>query len=267
MQCAVSSEDVQLRHRIEAHAAVADINSEFNLLNANRRRFCATISNNQKADMEAAMRQFMMTVMALAAFGAMAATAQAENQTPSPPTVSRPVTIYARVNGYVAKLIADIGDRVKKDQLLATIDTPILDAQLEAAQAQLNASETEVKVKEAVVDFAKTANDRWQGSHRGLVSDQEREDKKARCYAMAIAQLKAACARVTLDRANVDRFSFLTSYKQVTAPFEGVITDRRVDIGDRVTAGSSTNTTPLYGIAGGGAAGFTVRVAPPAVEP
>jgi multidrug efflux pump subunit AcrA (membrane-fusion protein) len=68
--------------------------------------------------------------------------------------------LYARVNGYVAKWIADIGDRVKKDQVLATIDTPELDAQLEAAQAQLKASEAEVKVKEADVDFAKTTYDR-----------------------------------------------------------------------------------------------------------
>ena len=194
------------------------------------------------------MRQFMLTVTALAAFGAMVVTAQAENQTPSSPTVSRPVTIYARVNGYVAHLIADIGDRVKKDQVLATIATPVLDAQLEAAIAQFEASEAEVKVKEADVDFAKTTDERWQGSPQGVVSEQEREDKKAR-YAMAIAQLKAARARVTLDRANVDRLWFLTSYKQVTAPFEGVVTDRRVNIGDRVTAGSTTNTTPLYGIA------------------
>jgi multidrug efflux pump subunit AcrA (membrane-fusion protein) len=218
------------------------------------------------------MRHFMMTVMALVAFGAMVVTAQAENQTPSPPTVSRPVTIYARLNGYVAKLIADIGDRVTKDQLLATIDAPVLDAQLEAAQAQLKAFEAEVKAKEAVVDFAKTTNDRWQGSPRGVVSEQEREDKKAR-YAMAIAQLKAARARVALDRATVDRLSFLTSYKQVTAPFEGVVTDRRVNIGDRVTSGSTKDNTPLYGIApigadGGAAGGVTVRAAPPkAVEP
>jgi RND family efflux transporter MFP subunit len=157
-------------------------------------------------------------------------------------------TIYARVNGYVAKWIADIGDRVKKDQVLATIDTPELDAQLEAGQAQLKASEAEVKVKEADVEFAKTTYERWQGSPKGVVSDQEREDKKAR-YAVATAQLNAARARVTLDQANVDRLSFLTSYKQVTAPYEGVITDRRVDIGDLVTAGSTTNTTPLYGIA------------------
>jgi hypothetical protein len=67
-----------------------NINSEFSLLNANRRRLYATINNNQKTDREAAMRQFMMTVTALAVFGAMVATAQAENQTPSPPTASHP---------------------------------------------------------------------------------------------------------------------------------------------------------------------------------
>jgi RND family efflux transporter MFP subunit len=157
-------------------------------------------------------------------------------------------TIYARVSGYVAKWIADIGDRVKKDQVLATIDTPELDAQLEAAEAQLKASEAEVTVREADVEFAKTTYDRWQGSPKGVVSDQEREDKKAR-YAAATAQLNASRARVTVDQANVDRLAFLTGYKQVTAPYDGVITERRIDIGDLVTAGSTTNTTLLYGIA------------------
>jgi RND family efflux transporter MFP subunit len=157
-------------------------------------------------------------------------------------------TVYARVSGYVANWIADIGDRVKKDQVLATIDTPELDAQLEAAQAQLKASEAEVKVREADEDFAKTTFERWQGSPKGVVSDQEREDKKAR-YAMATAQLNAARARVTLDQANVDRFAFLTGFKMVTAPYDGVITERRVDIGDLVTASSTANTTLLYGIA------------------
>lgn len=157
-------------------------------------------------------------------------------------------TIYARVSGYVAKWIVDIGDRVKKDQVLATIDTPELDAQLDAAQAQLVASEAEVKVKEAEVDFAKTTYDRWQGSPKGSVSDQEREEKKAR-YAVSVAQLNAARARVTLDQANVSRLTFLTRFKQVVAPYEGVITERRVDIGDLVTAGSTATTTPLYEIA------------------
>jgi RND family efflux transporter MFP subunit len=157
-------------------------------------------------------------------------------------------TIYARVSGYVTNWIVDIGDRVTKDQVLATIDTPELDAQLEAGQAQLTASEAEVKVKEADADFAKTTYDRWQGSPKGVVSDQEREDKKAR-YAVSIAQLNAARARVSLDRANVNRLTFLARFKQVTAPYDGVITQRRVDIGDLVTAGSTTSTTSLYGIA------------------
>lgn len=58
-------------------------------------------------------------------------------------------TIYARVSGYVAKWIVDIGDRVKKDQVLATLDTPELDSQLEAAQHQLAVADAEVKVREA----------------------------------------------------------------------------------------------------------------------
>ena len=64
-------------------------------------------------------------------------------------------TIYARVNGYLGKWFVDIGDRVHKDQVLATIDTPDLDAQLSAAQAQLVAAQAEEKVKEADAEFAK----------------------------------------------------------------------------------------------------------------
>ena len=156
-------------------------------------------------------------------------------------------TIYARVNGYLGKWFVDIGDPVHKDQVLATIDTPDLDAQLAAAQAQLVAAQAEEKVKEADAEFAKTTYERWQGSPKGVVSEQEREDKKAR-YEGGIAQLNAAKARVELDRANVDRLTFLTKFKQVTAPYEGVITERRVDIGDLVTAGSTANTTSLFRI-------------------
>jgi RND family efflux transporter MFP subunit len=156
-------------------------------------------------------------------------------------------TIYARVTGYVARWLVDIGDSVKKDQVMAIIDTPDLDAQLDAAQAQLTASEAEAKVKESDAEFAKTTYVRWQTSPKGAVSDQEREDKKAR-HDSSVAQLNAALARVNLDRANVDRLRYLTRFKEVSAPYDGVITERRIDIGDLVTAGS-TNTTPLFGIA------------------
>jgi RND family efflux transporter MFP subunit len=156
-------------------------------------------------------------------------------------------TIYARVSGYLTSWRVDIGDRVKKNQVLAVIDTPELDAQLEAAKAQLNASEAEVKVREADAEFAKSTYERWQGSARGVVSEQEREDKKAG-NATAQAKLNAAVAKVHLDQSNVDRLTFLTQFKQVTAPYDGVITARRIDIGDLVTAGSTSNTTPLFEI-------------------
>jgi RND family efflux transporter MFP subunit len=156
-------------------------------------------------------------------------------------------TIYARVTGYVARWLVDIGDSVKKDQVMAVIDTPDLDAQLDAAQAQMNASEAEAKVKETDADFANTTYVRWQTSPKGAVSEQEREDKKSR-YESSVAQLNAAVARVNLDRANVERLRYLTRFKEVSAPYDGVITERRIDIGDLVTAGS-TNTTSLFGIA------------------
>lgn len=156
-------------------------------------------------------------------------------------------TIYARVSGYVDKWFVDIGDQVKAGQTLATIDTPELDAELLAAKAKLKASEAQVAVKQAQANFAKTTYDRWRGSPKGVVSEQEREDKKANSTEAA-AELNAAQAQVGLAQADVDRLSAFEQFKQVTAPFDGTIIQRRIDIGNLVTAGSTASTTPLYRI-------------------
>jgi RND family efflux transporter MFP subunit len=157
-------------------------------------------------------------------------------------------TIYARVNGYVAKWLVDIGDHVKKGQLLATIETPELDAELEAARAQLKASEAQVGARKAEAEFSKTTNERWRDSPKGVVSDQEREAKRAD-YESSEARLYAADAQVNLDKSKVDQYSALTEFKQVKAPFDGTITERKIDIGNLVTAGSGSTTTPLYRMA------------------
>ncbi len=141
--------------------------------------------------------------------------------------------IYARVDGYVANWTANIGDHVEKGQVLATIETPDLDAQLMAAKAKLNAAQ-------AQVEFTKSTYERWKDSPKGVVSQQEREAKKAD-YDSAVAQMG-------LDQADVDRYTTLAAFKQVTAPYDGIITERRIDIGNLVTAGSTSNTTPLYRI-------------------
>jgi RND family efflux transporter MFP subunit len=157
-------------------------------------------------------------------------------------------TIYARVNGYVAKWLVDIGDRVKKGQVLATIETPELDAELEAARAQLSTSQAQVKARQAEAEFGKTTNERWRDSPKGVVSEQERESKKAD-YESSVARLYAADAQVNLDKSKVDQYSALKEFKQVKAPFDGTITERKIDVGNLVTAGSGSTTTPLYRMA------------------
>jgi len=157
-------------------------------------------------------------------------------------------TIYARVNGYVAKWQVDIGDHVQKGQVLATIETPELDAELQAARAQLKASQAQVGARRAEAQFSQTTNERWRDSPKGVVSDQERESKKAD-YESAEARLNAGVAQVALDKSKVDQYSALAEFKQVKAPFEGTITERKIDVGNLVTAGSGSTTTPLYRMA------------------
>ena len=119
-------------------------------------------------------------------------------------------TIYARVDGYVGAWNVDIGDHVKKGQVLATIETPDLDAKLAAAQAKVKASSALVVARQADADFAKTTYQRWKDSPKGVVSEQERDAKKA-AYDSAVAQLNEAKAQVGLDQAVVDRYTVLTA--------------------------------------------------------
>ena len=154
-------------------------------------------------------------------------------------------TIYARVNGYVGKWFVDIGDRVKAGQVLALIETPDLDAQLAAARAQLQAGRAQILVRQAETRLSRTTWERWRDSPQGVVSEQEREEKKAD-YESAEARLKSAEADVALDEARINQYAALAAFKKVTAPYDGVVTTRDIDIGNLVTAGSTSTTTPLY---------------------
>jgi RND family efflux transporter MFP subunit len=157
-------------------------------------------------------------------------------------------TIYARVNGYVSKWLADIGDHVQKGQVLAVIETPELDAELQAARAQLKSSQSQVVARQAEAEFSRTTNERWRDSPKGVVSEQERESKKAD-YESAVARLYSANAQVNLDKSKVDQYAALAEFKEVKAPFDGTITERKIDVGNLVTAGSGSTVTPLYRMA------------------
>jgi RND family efflux transporter MFP subunit len=157
-------------------------------------------------------------------------------------------SIYARVSGYVATWVVDIGDHVQTGQLLATIETPELDADFLAAKAKLTAAGAQVKVRQAAAEFAESTYARWRDSPKGVVSEQERDDKRAG-QASSTAELEAARAQVNLARADVERLAAFEQFKRVTAPYAGTITQRRIDIGNLVTAGSAASSTPLYRMA------------------
>jgi RND family efflux transporter MFP subunit len=159
--------------------------------------------------------------------------------------------IYARVNGYLKNWYHDFGAQVKTGDVLAVIDAPDLDGQFAAAKARLNSMNSAVKVREAELEFAKTTYDRWRESPKGVVSVQETMSKKGD-FDSATARLDAAIADVKAAEGDVERLQALQQFKQITAPFDGVVTERNTDIGALINAGSGV---------GGGSGPVLFRVA------
>ena len=136
----------------------------------------------------------------------------------------REASIYARANGYLNDWVADIGAHVTNGQLLAEIETPDLDQQLEQAKAQLELSQ-------ANLHLAETTDARWKELLKtASVTEQEAAEKAA--------GRETAAASVAADQANVRRLEELVAFQRVTAPFDGTITIRSVDNGDLIVAGS-----------------------------
>jgi len=135
--------------------------------------------------------------------------------------------IYARATGYLLHWYVDIGARVKQGQLLADLDTPEIDQELAQAVAQreqINSS----------LGLAKSSLERWQQlRQRDAVSQQELDERQS-TYSQDLANLAAADA-------NVQRLRQLESFKRILAPFTGVVTQRNVDVGDLIDAGSGTS--------------------------
>lgn len=144
--------------------------------------------------------------------------------------------IYSRTNGYLQKWFFDIGARVKKGQLMATIETPELDQQLQVAQADLKASQ-------ANLDLANITSNRYQNLLKSnSVSKQETDQ--------AMGDAAAKQAAVEASMAAVRRLQQLQSFEQVFAPFDGVVTRRDTDIGDLITGGTSGgNAKELFHLA------------------
>ncbi|HZL35585.1 MAG TPA: efflux RND transporter periplasmic adaptor subunit [Tepidisphaeraceae bacterium] len=157
-------------------------------------------------------------------------------------------SIYARVSGYLKSWNHDMGDSVRKNEVLAEIETPELDHQIDEATAKVAQLKSEVKVANAAVKFAKVSYEREANANKdveGSVSLQERDEKEAELES-DLAKVAAAQSAVTLGQAELDRLAALGKFREVVAPFDGIVTFRDTDIGALVTAGSTSNTTPLF---------------------
>ncbi|MGA3201053.1 MAG: efflux RND transporter periplasmic adaptor subunit [Bryobacteraceae bacterium] len=142
--------------------------------------------------------------------------------------------IYARTNGYLKAWHVDIGARVQQGQLLAEIETPELDQQLQQAEADLNSAR-------ATLEIADITNNRWQKLvAKRAVSMQEADQAKS--------DFVGKQAMVAANEANVRRLKQLQDFEKVTAPFDGVITARNTDIGALINAGASKELFHLASI-------------------
>src|SRR5256886_6050242 len=150
------------------------------------------------------------------------------------PYISSP--IYSRTNGYLKKRYVDIGGRVKQGQLLAVIDTPEVDQQLQQSLSNLNTAK-------ANLALAEITRNRYQGLlTKNAVSQQDVDN--------AVGTYNANEAIVQANQANVKQLQALQSFEKIYAPFDGIVTARNTDIGDLINSGSSSSVkTDLFHIA------------------
>jgi RND family efflux transporter MFP subunit len=143
--------------------------------------------------------------------------------------------IFARTSGYLLRWTKDIGSKVGKGELLAAIDTPEVDQEL----SQARAAREQVK---SALDLAKISADRWASLRKSDSVSQQEADQLASGYQQAQANLAAADA-------NVRRLEQLESFKNVYAPFSGVLTRRNVDPGALINSGAGAAGRELFDIA------------------
>lgn len=142
--------------------------------------------------------------------------------------------IYARVPGYLRAWYSDIGAKVHKDQVLGIIETPELDQQIAQAKADLANAQ-------AAQGISAITAKRWTSLLAlDAVSKQEAEEKTS--------DLQAKLAQTNASKANLDRLMALQSFSKIVAPFDGVVTNRSVDVGALVNEGAQSSS-PLFTVA------------------
>jgi RND family efflux transporter MFP subunit len=165
------------------------------------------------------------------------------------------VELHAKVAGYIKRINVDIGDRVKAGQVLATLDVPEIEAQVQGATAgvrltreQITRASSEVQLAQANYDALHAESERLQQAAKaqpGLIAQQELDDARAKDQAGA-AQVDAAKSTLSatqqqlgVSQADQQHYASLADYSRIIAPFSGVVTWRYADTGALIQAGTS----------------------------
>ncbi|MFN7938677.1 MAG: efflux RND transporter periplasmic adaptor subunit [Bryobacteraceae bacterium] len=175
------------------------------------------------------------------------------------------VDLHAKVPGYLRKITVDVGDRVRAGQLIASLEVPEMASDISHANAEVSRQEAELKRLHSEVERAKAnlgiaelSYKRLEAAakaEKGIVAQQEIDEALAKRRA-AEAQVASADAalgvvrhQIEASRATVEKAKTLAAYTEITAPFDGIVTKRNVDLGAMIQAGTSSSAVPLVRIA------------------
>ena len=157
------------------------------------------------------------------------------------------VDLHAKVSGYIHWIKVDIGDRVRQGEVLALLEVPELQDQVEGAQAEVRSAESTYSAVHAEYTRLEEASK----ERPGLIAEQELDDARAKDQ-QAAAQVGVARASVDamqqqlgVSHATRSRLETMSRYEQIVAPFTGVVTKRYADTGSLIQAGQDNNTQTL----------------------
>jgi len=177
------------------------------------------------------------------------------------------VDLHAKVSGYIRWIKVDIGDRVRQGEVLATLEVPELQNQVEGAQAEVRHSQSDITRAQSEVVSAESTYSAVHAEYTrleeaskerpGLIAEQELDDARAKDQqaaaqvGVAKASLDAMQQQLGVSRATHSRFETMSRYEQIVAPFTGVVTKRYADTGTLIQAGqdNNTNTLPVVQVA------------------
>ncbi len=171
------------------------------------------------------------------------------------------VDLHAKVSGYIRWIKVDIGDRVRQGEVLAELEVPELQDQLQGAQAEVRHTQSEIDRAQSEVVSASSTHAALHAAYTrlleaskqrpGLIAEQELDDALAKDQeseaqiGVAKASLAAMQQQLGVSRADSHRIQTLTNYEQIVSPFNGVVTMRYADTGSLIQSGTSSNTQSM----------------------